>query len=174
MLKKYASIIRTLAFIIPALSIIGGLILAVKAENVLLFIYFAVPAFLYYTFTRSYAELLEATEDTQEMVYQIQEQLSQKDAKTSHSASSPIATTTSNKPIANGWTCSCGRNNPTYASTCVCGKNKRDIESAQTVSSEPIKPNEDSSDPNYIICPKCGTRQRSNRSVCFECGTTFK
>ena len=124
MLKKYATIIRTLAFIIPALSIIGGLISAFKAENALLFIYFAVPALLYYTFTKSYAELLETTEDTQEMVYRIQEQLSQKDTKTSCAASSPISTTASNKAVANGWTCSCGRNNPSYTTTCACGKSK--------------------------------------------------
>lgn len=31
-------------------------------------------------------------------------------------------------PVAeNDWICSCGKRNPAYTSTCVCGKNKRDI-----------------------------------------------
>lgn len=31
----------------------------------------------------------------------------------------------------------------------------------------------DSEDSNYIFCPKCNTRQRSNRTRCMECGTYF-
>lgn len=27
----------------------------------------------------------------------------------------------------NGWTCSCGKVNPAYLSTCSCGKNKREL-----------------------------------------------
>ncbi|MBQ9967442.1 MAG: hypothetical protein IJO88_01810 [Oscillospiraceae bacterium] len=26
-----------------------------------------------------------------------------------------------------GWECPCGRTNPNYTSTCVCGKNKREL-----------------------------------------------
>lgn len=29
--------------------------------------------------------------------------------------------------VAGGWKCTCGRVNPRYTSTCVCGKNKRDV-----------------------------------------------
>lgn len=30
------------------------------------------------------------------------------------------------------------------------------------------------SDHDFIICPKCNTRQRSNRTRCFDCGAEFK
>jgi len=41
----------------------------------------------------------------------------------------PVCSTTyRNEILSNsGWLCSCGRANPSYTSTCVCGKNKRDI-----------------------------------------------
>ncbi len=26
----------------------------------------------------------------------------------------------------------------------------------------------------YIVCPKCGTKQRSNRNICFDCGIKFR
>lgn len=34
---------------------------------------------------------------------------------------------TSENSTADGWTCACGRRNANYVSTCVCGKNKRDM-----------------------------------------------
>ncbi len=33
----------------------------------------------------------------------------------------------SNQPVAGGWTCTCGRNNAGYVSTCPCGTNRREI-----------------------------------------------
>lgn len=29
-------------------------------------------------------------------------------------------------------------------------------------------------DSNYVVCPVCQTRQRSNRTKCLECGSVFK
>ena len=32
------------------------------------------------------------------------------------------------EPVGDGWKCACGRVNQKYVSTCVCGKNKREVE----------------------------------------------
>ncbi len=39
---------------------------------------------------------------------------------------------------------------------------------------EKVNAETDAVDPNYIFCPKCSTRQRSNRSRCLECGAYFE
>lgn len=32
----------------------------------------------------------------------------------------------STAPVPNGWTCTCGRNHPSYETSCICGVTKRD------------------------------------------------
>lgn len=44
----------------------------------------------------------------------------------------------------------------------------------EAVPRETVRPKNDSTDESFIICQKCGTRQRKNRSVCFNCGVQFQ
>ncbi len=62
---------------------------------------------------------------------------------------------------------------------CQILKNTEDNKDAlQRLEKELITPavhersTEESKD-DKIICPKCGAKQRAERSVCFECGTNF-
>ena len=71
MLKKYSNIIALIAVIVPILSLISGLIVAAELESFLLFIYFLVPAVLFYIFAASYSALLEATAENRELIEQI-------------------------------------------------------------------------------------------------------
>ena len=44
MLKKYSGIIASLSVIIPLISVIAGIALAITLESFMMFVYFAVPA----------------------------------------------------------------------------------------------------------------------------------
>ena len=159
MLKKYSNIIAYIAVIVPILALISGLIVAVKLESFLLFIYFLVPAVLFYIFAASYAALLEATAENRELIEQIANNAQKRGTDTPTVA----AVHTGKQPLM--------AHNEEQKKTEV----HTDKDAVP-----PKKPEEniagftvDPANPNFIVCSKCGTSQRSNRVVCFECGAKF-
>ena len=158
MLKKYSGIISSLSVIIPLVSVIAGIALAIMLESFMMFVYFAVAAALAYIFMASYSELLDVTADNQMLLEQIEKELKeeQERIKTSRNGNQTVATA----PTANDVKAPCTENtgNDTLPE-------KADEESGYTV---------DPSNPDFIICSKCGRSQKSNRTVCFDCGAKFK
>lgn len=159
MLKKYSNTIAYIAVIVPILSLISGLIVAVKLESFLLFIYFLVPAVLFYIFAASYSALLEATAENRELIEQIASNVQKRGADT--------------PAVPAVHTCK-----QTFMSHNEEQK-ETDVHTDKDAAS-PKKPEEniagftvDPANPDFIVCCKCGTSQRSNRAVCFECGAKF-
>ena len=159
MLKKYSNIIAYIAVIVPILSLISGLIVAVKLESFLLFIYFLVPAVLFYIFAASYAALLEATAENRELIEQIASNAQKRGTDTT------MATT-----VHTGKQTFMSHNEE---------QEKTEVHTDKDAAS-PKKPDEniagftvDPANPGFIVCCKCGTSQKNNRAVCFECGAKF-
>ena len=148
-MKQKASFIRGLAIAVPLLVLIIGLIAASKTESFGQFLVYAIGAVLYYILTSSYADLLDATADTKEMVQKLLEGCSP-DSKGSAPVK-PAIPVASVKPI-----------------TPVASTNTATIKTADK-DPAPIP----CEDPNYIECGKCGKRQKSNREVCFNCGASL-
>ena len=159
MLKKYSNIIALIAVIVPILSLISGLIVAAELESFLLFIYFFVPAVLFYIFAASYSALLEATAENRELIEQIASNVQKRGTDTTM-----VATAHTGKQ--------------TFMSH---NEEQKETEvHTDKDAASPKKPEEniagftvDPANPNFIVCCKCGTSQRSNRVVCFECGAKF-
>lgn len=75
----------------------------------------------------------------------------------------PVMTETEHKQqmmSSGGWRCTCGKTNPVYTSTCVCGKNKRDVPLDVQTYQPPT--------PQKWRCP-CGRENASYTSTCV-CG----
>lgn len=158
MLKKYSGIIASLSVIIPLISVIAGIALAITLESFMMFVYFAVAAALSYIFMASYSELLDVTADNQILLEKIEKYLKEEPErnKSSHIGKQAVATA----PAADDAKVPCAENIGNHTST-----EKVDEESGYTV---------DPSNPDFIVCSKCGRSQRSNRTVCFDCGAKFK
>ena len=66
-------------------------------------------------------------------------------------------------PSGETWTCSCGRVNAVYCSSCVCGATKPIHQSAHTnTRANPVT--------GRIICPKCGRENSPKAKFCGGCG----
>ena len=159
MLKKYSNIIALIAVIVPILALISGLIVAAELESFLLFIYFLVPAVLFYIFAASYSALLEATAENRELIEQIASNVQKREADT------PVVAA-----VHTGKQTFMSHNEE---------QEKTEVHTDKDAAS-PKKPEENiagftvnPANPNLIICSKCGAAQRSNRAVCFECGAKF-
>lgn len=158
MLKKYSNTIAYIAVIVPILSLISGLIVAIELESFLLFIYFLVPAVLFYIFAASYAALLEATAENRELIELIASNVQKRGADTP-----AVAAVHTGKQ------------------TFMPHNEQKETEvHTDKDAASPKKPEEniagftvDPENPGFIVCCKCGTSQRSNRAVCFECGAKF-
>lgn len=159
MLKKYSNIIAYIAVIVPILALISGLIVAVKLESFLLFIYFLVPAVLFYIFAASYAAMLEATAENRELIEQIAHNAQKRGADTPK-----VATVHTGKQTFMA-------NNEEQKRTEV-HTDKGDVspkKQEENIAGFTVDP----ANQNLIVCSKCGAVQRSNRAVCFECGAKF-
>lgn len=161
MLKKYSGIISSLSVIIPLISVIAGIALAIMLESFMMFVYFAVAAALAYIFMASYSELLDVTADNQILLEQIEKDLKEESEKirSSNIGKHAVSTATA-APTADDVKAPCTENIGNDTSPEKAGE-----ESGYTV---------DPNNPGFIICNKCGTEQKSNRYVCFECGAKFK
>ena len=159
MLKKYSNIIAYIAVIVPILALISGLIVAVELESFLLFIYFLIPAVLFYIFAASYAALLEATAENRELIEQIANNAQKRGADT---PTIPAVHTGKQTFMAH---------NEEQKKTEV--QTDKDAASPKTLEENIAGFTVDPANPNLIVCCKCRTSQRSNRAVCFECGAKF-
>lgn len=158
MLKKYSGIIASLSVIIPLISVIAGIALAITLESFMMFVYFAVAAALSYIFMASYSELMDVTADNQILLEKIEKYLKEEPErnKSSHIGKQAVATA----QAADDEKVPCAENIGNHTST-----EKVDEESGYTV---------DPNNAEKIICGKCGTVQRSNRNVCLKCGVKFR
>ena len=159
MLKKYSNIIAYIAVILPILALISGLIVAVKLESFLLFIYFLVPAVLFNIFAASYAEMLEATAESRELIERIANNAQKRGADTP-----PVAAVHTGKQTFMA-------HNEEHKKAVV--QTNKDAVASQKPEENIAEFTVDPANPDFIVCCKCGTSQRSNRAVCFECGAKF-
>ena len=61
---------------------------------------------------------------------------------------------------AGGWRCSCGRANPNYITTCICGKSRREVE--QSLKNGGWKCSCGRVNANYVTTCACGKSRREN------------
>lgn len=150
-MKDKASIIDSLSVILAILTVIGGIVLAITLESFWYLIPSMLVAWLDYILLSSYADLLNTTADTNEMVKTLMK--GQSDSQKNKNqftakAQEPTAIARDEKP---------SKADPAPISK---------VEST-TVTADP-------NNTNYIICNNCGTRQKANRLLCFNCGAKFK
>ena len=193
MLKKYASILRGIGIVTAALSLIGGIIVAVNTESFLYFICCAIGAGMTFFFSFALAELLDTTEDNNAMLKQLT-----RNAAGNNSSAPQQPAAAQNRPTTTYQSSSAGRPkrkspyaDPNNACILICPNCKARQSSENTFCYQCLTPlyevpaQEKSEtdladftvDPNNaenIICGKCGTVQRSNRNVCLECGAKFR
>lgn len=145
-MKKHASNVSIVGIVFILAELISSIVLAIQFESVWIFVGGAVSATVMAIFVFSYSALLSEMGDQSEMIQKILIRLDNQDSKEEPS-----------KPSKNA---------------------KVNDTSAEKVTSEKrsavVTPKADTTDPDYVICPACGKRQRSNRSVCLECGAVFK
>lgn len=152
MLKKYASIVNTIAIVFAALSMAAGIYLGIETESVLPVLYTAIAAVVFYIFAKAFSELLYATAKNQEDIQNVADMLKKNEiARPVAPEMKPRSATASTKAVA-------APVEPEKANA-----------PAETASYRIDETNAD-----FIICNKCGTRQRSNRTVCFECSAKLK
>ena len=195
MLKKYASILRGIGIVTAALSLIGGIIVAVNTESFLYFIYCAIGAGLTCFFSFALAELLDTTEDNNAMLKQLT-----RNAASNNSSAPQQAAAAQSYPVKATAHVSANAGKPKRKSpyadpnnacilicpNCKARQSSENIFCYQCHTPLYEVPAQEKSetdladftfDPNNaenIICGKCGTAQRSNRNVCLECGAKFR
>lgn len=197
MLKKYASGLRIVGMATGALSLIGGIIVAVYTESFLYFIYCAIGAGLTCFFTFALAALLDTTEDNNAMLKQLT-----RNAASNNSSAPQQAAAAQSYPVKATAHVSANAGKPKRKSpyadpnnACIlicpnckarqssentfcyqCNTPLYEVPAETTEESDPgsASVSVDPNNPDFIICGKCGTSQRSNRSVCFECGAKFR
>lgn len=193
MLKKYASILRGIGIVTAALSLIGGIIVAVNAESFLYFICCVIGAGLTCFFSFALAALLDTTEDNNAMLKQLT-----RNATSNNSSAPQQPAAAQNRPTTTYQSSSAARPkrkspyaDPNNACILICPNCKARQSSENTFCYQchsplyevPAQEKSETDladfavDPNNaenIICGKCGTVQRSNRNVCLECGVKFR
>ena len=193
MLKKYASILRGIGIVTAALSLIGGIIVAVNTESFLYFICCVIGAGLTCFFSFALAALLDTTEDNNAMLKQLT-----RNAASNNSSAPQQPAAAQNRPTTTYQSSSAGRPkrkspyaDPNNACILICPNCKARQSSENTFCYQchtplyevPAQEKSETDladfavDPNNaenIICGKCGTVQRSNRNVCLECGAKFR
>jgi len=83
--------------------------------------------------------------------------------------STPVAA-----PATTGWKCSCGRVNPDYCSTCVCGASKSTPGNRQNQFAS-ARPQPQTTEPasaakDYVFCTECGAKCSGQAKFCKACG----
>lgn len=189
MLRKYSGIISTLAIVVAALLVIGGIITAIALESFLSILCFAIGAALYYLFMHSYALLLETTANNEDALAAIRQSLQKTDTPAQQAstqrvsvAASPITVGTQNSqagkktPDAPADTVKvtvtndriicpkCGREQPASRRRCFdCGA---EFLKQNSIYSDP-------QNPHILVCPNCGARQSDTNSECYQCHTSL-
>lgn len=195
MLKKYASGLRIVGIVTAALSLIGGIIVAVKTESFLYFIYCAIGSGLICFFDLTIAAFLDTTADNNDLLRQLTRNAESKNSsapqQTAAAHSYPAKATAHVSANAGKPKRKSPYADPNNACILICPNCKARQSSENTFCYQcrtplyevpaPEKDETDLADftvdPNNeenIICGKCGTVQRSNRNVCLECGAKFR
>ena len=149
MLRKYASIFRTIAIVVTILLALGGIIAAAGSKSFIIFLYCTICAGLNCVFMFAFAALFDTTADNNDLLIKIEH----------NTAKSNLATTqlNSKKDVSSQF------GTPPDVSPTT---EKTDSDLADFT----VDPN----NANNIICSKCGAVQKANRTICFVCGTTFR
>ncbi len=147
-MKRYASIIRIISVVELLGGILAGVTFALKFDNFLTLVYFVAGASLAFVFSASYANLLETTDDTNEMLHRIMEQGEIAQIKKTTLTDTSVKSIT--KAITDATIPNVQRNEEKAIAT------------------------KDLDDPAYIVCSQCRTKQKANREVCFNCGAKFQ
>lgn len=149
-MKQKAKTIAWISVILPILTLGAGIYMATELESFWIALAAIASAWISYVFLSSYADLLESADETNEMVRALLENQAQSERRT-YAASAP-----SQEP----------------ASTEKAPK----ISMSEPAPFQKVEATTATTDPtnaNFITCDNCGTRQRSNRTRCFNCGANF-
>ena len=147
-MKKKANIISTLALTLLILDLAAGIYTAIKFESLWLAFVGAILAWISFIFLSSYADVIRTVDENNEMLREL------------------IKT--------------CGTNTPrAHTFSGVSATPARTVTPGTTATTPTANPAQStgSATPagsDFITCSNCGTRQRSNRTVCYECGAKFE
>lgn len=157
MLRKYATIHLYTGIVLGAGTLLAGIVYGIKLESFWYFLYCAISAFLIIIGTLAFTALMDSSAAKEEYLKEICEHLQRPGNAKSTPAAQPVHQNTS-------------------SGTAAVSNSSGSGASAQTKqgAKETVRPEKDNTDENFIVCPKCGTRQRSNRGVCFDCGAAFQ
>lgn len=192
MLKKYASTLRIIGIVLAALSLIGGIIVAVQTKYYMILVYCAISAGLTYFFTLVLAELSDTVADNNEYLRKLASNVAGNSSATHSYMSSTSPRSTANQAPSSGKKKKSPYADPHNPNILICPNCKArqssdntlcfqcrtslyDIPSTTAEKSETVFADitVDPNDAEKIICGKCGASQRRNRTVCFECGAKF-
>ena len=144
-MKKKADIISTLAIILLILDLVAGVFAAIEFESLWIAFVGAMVAWISFIFLSSYADVIRTVDKNNEMLRELIK-ASATNTPRAHTVSGVSATPT--RAVAPATTPAA---NPAQS----------------TVTATPAGS-------DFITCSNCGTRQRSNRTVCYECGAKFE
>ena len=137
--KTFASVLFVISVL---LGLIGAILSAVAADSfwsfLLIFGASLLGAYLTSLFLYGSGELIDSTQENLYTNKAILAKLNRENGETSLKQApssayrqSSISQNAYGAPAQNGkWMCSCGRINDDYVSTCTCGRNKRDVKTA--------------------------------------------
>lgn len=149
MLRKYASIFRTIAIVVTILLVLGGIIAAAESESFMIFLYCTICAGLNCVFMFALAAFFDTTADNNDLLIKIEHNTAKSDLETTQPNSENDVFSQSGTPL--------------------------DVSpTAEKADSGLADFTVDPNNADNIICSKCGAVQRANRSICFVCGTTFR
>lgn len=147
-MKKKANIISTLALTLLILDLAAGIYTAIKFESFWLAFVGAMIAWISFIFLSSYADVVRTVDENSEMLREL------------------IKASATNTPRA-------------YTVSNVSATPARAVAPATTATAPTANPAQSTATAtpagsDFITCSNCGTRQRSNRTVCYECGAKFE
>lgn len=147
-MKKKAHVISTLAIISLILDLVACVYIAIEFKSLWLAFVGAMVAWISFIFLSSHADVIRTVDENNEMLREL------------------IKT--------------CGTNTPrAHTVSGVSATPARAVAPATTATTPAANPAQSTgtttpAGSDFITCSNCGTRQRSNRTVCYECGAKFE
>lgn len=157
-MKKLSTAFMVLGGLVFAGALICGIVFAADAEDAgfWVFLAWAVGGGIFGMFSLAYSYFLDVAAD-------IKAHIATADIKARFGATETAAApATRNNPI------------PTAPQAYESApKTPAQAVSTQPHAAEPVKPVAPVAGDGYIVCPNCNQRQRSNRTICYNCGAAF-
>lgn len=179
-MKKLSTAFQWVAWVVLAAAVICGFVFARNAEDGawLIFVYWAIGGGLFFMFALAQSYVLGVAARADEKMHKEElEEIKQAKSRAAQ-PQKQSASTSPVKPITHDGndyiTCPiCGCNQKSNMFCLECGAEFVRTQSKTIVKSTteaPPKKVLNTPRAGYAICPQCGTEQRENRTVCYECG----